>query len=423
MPSAASVYALVDCNGFYASCEQVFRPELRGKPVVVLSNNDGFVVARSKEAKALGVPDLEAFFKIERLLRKHQVAIFSSNYPLYGDMSERVMTTLRHFSPHIEVYSIDEMFLDTRGLQEEPQHYARQLKDTLWQHVRMPVGVGIAPSKTLAKLANKTAKQLPQLDGVCVLDNERKREWVLRRTPVAGVWGVAKRMAARLAELQIITAWDLATANAKVVRRRSSVCLERTIEELNGRACLALEELPPAKKQIYCTRSFGKKATTLQPVLEAVTLYATRAAEKLRMQNHLALAMHVFMHTSPFEASFHSVSKLVQLPYPTNDSREIVRLARQLVSELFSEGHAFLKAGVGLIDLVDRRHHQFDLLHPGQSGRTDKLMALFDAVNRREGKGKLFLAAQGVSQPWYMRQQFTSPQYTTQWRDIPKVQC
>lgn len=417
------MYALVDCNSFYASCEQVFRPDLRDKPVVVLSNNDGFVVARSKEAKALGIPDLEPFFKVEALLRKHNVAIFSSNYPLYGDLSDRVMTTLKQFSPHIEIYSIDEMFLDVRGIPAEPKIFAKEIKETLWQHIRMPVSVGVAPTKTLAKLANRIAKKIPALQGVCVMDDARKREWALKRTPVTGVWGVGKRMALRLAELQIHTAWDLAQSNAKMVRRRSNVSLERTIEELNGRACLALEELPPAKKQIYCTRSFGKKATELQPVLEAITLYATRAAEKLRMQKHLALGMHLFIHTSPLMANFHSVSRVVQLPYPTDDSREIVRLAREVVTDMYTDGHAFLKAGIGLIDLVDKKHHQFDLLHPGQAEKTDKLMLLFDKVNQRLGKGQLFLAAQGMEQPWYMRQQFTSPEYTTRWRDIPRVLC
>jgi DNA polymerase V len=417
------MFALVDCNGFYASCEQVFRPDLRGKPVVVLSNNDGFVVARSKEAKALGIPDLEPFFKVEPLLRKHAVAIFSSNYPLYGDMSERVMQTLRGFSPHLEIYSIDEMFLDIRGIPEEPKAYGHTIKSRVWDHVRMPVSVGMAPTKTLAKLASRTAKKIASTGGVCVLDQPHKWEWVLRRVPVSAVWGVGRRLSARLAELGIQTAWDLASSNPKMVRRRSNVCLERTIEELRGRPCLELEELPPAKKQIYCTRSFGNKARDIQPILEAITLYATRAAEKLRGQNHLALSMHVFVHTSPFAPNFHSVSEVAKLPYPTDDTREIVRLARSVVKKLYTPGHAFLKAGVGLIDIIDRKYYQFDLLHTGQPEKTDRLMHVLDAVNRRQGKGKLFLASQGISKPWYMRQHFTSPEYTTRWEDIPVAKC
>lgn len=418
-----TVFALVDCNSFYASCEQVFRPDLRDKAVVVLSNNDGFVVARSKEAKALGIGDLQPFFKVEQLLRRHNVTIFSSNYPLYGDISNRVMQTLQTFSPNIEVYSIDEMFLSLHGMPFEPGDYAQKIKTQLWDHIRMPVGVGVAPTKTLAKLANRAAKKIPKCNGVCVLDEPNKWEWYLQRVPVTAIWGVANRLAARLEPLNIHTAWDLASANPKQVRRVSSVNLERTIAELNGTPCLALEELPPAKKQIYCTRSFGKKAKELQPVLEGISLYAARAAEKLRMQRHLVLTMHVFMHTSPFQPGFHSVSDIVKLPYPTDDTRLITALARQTVKRLYSPGHAFLKAGVGLIEIVDRQHHQFDLLCPGQPVKTDKLMDIIDTVNQREGKGTVFLAAQGINKPWYMRQQFTSPKYTTKWQDIPVAQC
>lgn len=415
------MFALVDCNSFYASCEQVFRPDLRSKPVVVLSNNDGFIVARSKEAKALGIPDLEAFFKVEAFLRKNNVAIFSSNYPLYGDISQRVMTTLRTFSPEIEVYSIDEMFLSLSGFREDLFSYARQMKERIWQEVRIPVGVGVAPSKTLAKLANRAAKKIPQCNGVCVLDTPEKWQWLLKRTPLTNVWGIAKRMAARLQDLNINTAWDLATANAKIVRQRSSVNIERTIEELNGRSCLALEELPPAKKQVYCTRSFGKKATTLEPILEAISLYSARASEKLRAQQHLVVCMHVFIHTSPYEPNYYGDNATALLPYPTDDSRVITHFARKLVEQLYRPGHSFLKAGVGLVDLIDRKHYQFDLLSNGQSTRTDALMQTMDTLNKRLGKGTLFLGAQGVSRPWYMRQQFTSPQYTTRWRDIPTV--
>lgn len=413
--------ALVDCNSFYASCEQVFRPDLRGKPVVVLSNNDGFVVARSKEAKLLGIGDLQPFFKIEHMLRRHNVAIFSSNYPLYGDISRRVMHTLKTYSPEIEVYSIDEMFLSLAGISADYNTYGQEMKTCLWRHARIPVGVGIAPTKTLAKLANRVAKKVPKFNGVCVLDAPHKWEWVLRRVPVTAVWGIAQKTATRLTDLKIRSAWDLASANPQQVRKQSNICVERTMAELNGMPCLSLEEVPPAKQQIYCSRSFGKKATSLPPVLAALSLYATRASEKLRAQNSLALAIHVFIHTSPFEPNFHSVSEIAKLPYPTDDSRVITAKAREVATRIYSEGHAYLKAGIGLIQVVDKQHHQFDLLHPGQSTQADKLMHVIDGINQREGKGAVFLASQGVSKPWYMRQQFTSPQYTTKWTDIPIV--
>ena len=415
--------ALVDANSFYASCHQVFRPDLRGKPVVVLSNNDGFIVARSKEAKALGIPDLAAFFTVEKQLRQHRVAIFSSNYPLYGDLSSRVMTTLQQFSPSVEVYSIDEMFLDFSGLQEPWAEYGQRIKETVWQQVRIPVGVGMAPTKTLAKLANHLAKKHRQGQGVCALDQPYKWEWALRRLPVTAVWGIGRRLAQRLSHIGIHSAWDLARANSKWVRRHSTVCLERTIEELNGRACLAIDELPAPKKQIYCTRGFGYKLTEIEPIQQATALYARRATEKLRAQNHLAASLHVFLHTSPFAGDFYSNSLTVQLPYPTDDTRLISHYARAAIVRLFKDGHRYMKAGVGLLDLRDKTHQQFDLLHPGQSYAADRLMATLDQVNQRFGQGTLHLGSEGFTKKWAMRQAYTSPAYTTRWADIPVCHC
>lgn len=417
------MFALVDCNSFYASCEQVFRPDLRGKPVVVLSNNDGFLVSRSAEAKALGLGDLVPYFQVEAQLKKHKVAVFSSNYRLYGDLSNRVMTTLKNFSPNIEIYSIDEMFLDLTGLPLDLSTLGHAIKETVWQHTRIPVGVGVAPSKTLAKLANRGAKTLPRCAGVCVLDAPNKTDWLLKHFPVTKVWGIAGRLAARLAELGIKTAWDLARADAKTVRRRTSICVERTIAELNGISCLALEELPPAKKQIYCTRSFGKRAMTLEPILEAVSLYAARAAEKLRQQQHQVKTLHVFLNNSPFEGGYYCGSTTVQLPYPTDDTRLISEHAKTAITKLFKPGPAYMKAGVGLIELIDPRYQQLDLWQAGQSGKASALMHLVDQVNARHGRRSVFFAAQGMQQPWYMKQAHKSPEYTTSWSDLPIAHC
>ncbi|MCK9468945.1 MAG: Y-family DNA polymerase [Porticoccaceae bacterium] len=415
------MFALVDCNSFYASCEQVFRPDLRGKPVVVLSNNDGCIVARSKEAKALGVPDLQPYFKVENLLRRHGVAIFSSNYPLYGDMSRRVMSTLQGFDTPIEVYSIDEMFLDLSG--HSGGELAPLIRDTVWRELRIPVSLGLAPTKTLAKLANRVAKNAPACHGVCILDEPYKWQWVLERTAVREVWGVGRRLESRLRDLGIRSALDLARANSKVLRRHTSVNLERTIEELNGRVCLVLDDLPALKKQIYSTRSFGSRARSLPPLQEAVAHYAARAAEKLRAQRHLTRAVHVFMHTSPHETGYHSASDVVQLACPSDDGRVIVAAARKLAEKLYQPGHTFLKAGVGLLDIVDRRHYQFDLLNRGQSARSDALMNTLDIVNEKLGRGTLFIAGQGTHRPWAMRQQFRSPRYTTRWGEVPQVRA
>lgn len=419
------MFALVDCNSFYASTEQIFRPDLRGKPVVVLSNNDGCIVARSREAKSLGIPDLQPFFKIESLLREKNVHVFSSNYALYADISNRVMTCLQQFSPDIEVYSIDEMFLDLTGIKTDLKTYSADIKQRVWQHVKMPVCVGVAPSKTLAKLANRVAKKMPNTGGVCVLDTPEKWQWVLKRSSARDVWGIGKGMAQRLQHFNINSAWDLANANPKIIREMSNVVVERTIRELNGVACLDLESITPDKKQIYCTRSFGTKATDKETLRKALVHYASRATEKMRQQHHLATVLHVFIKTSPHQPNYYAASQVIQLPYPTDDSRLIASAVSTCLDRLFKQGHAYLKAGIGIIEMQAKTTHQFDFFETGQSAQTARLMNVMDKINQRHGKGSLFIAAQGSnpSRTWYMRQQFLSPQYTTQWADIPIVNC
>ncbi len=417
------MFCLVDCNSCYASCEQIFRPDLRDKPTVVLSNNDGFVIARSKEAKALGIEDLQPFFKIEATLRKHNVAIFSSNFPLYGDISNRVMNTLRLYSPQVEVYSIDEMFLYLEGIQQPLQDYGREIRNRLWRDIKMPVGVGMAPTKTLAKLANRAAKKIPKCNGVAVLDTAKKWDWMLRRTRIQDVWGIGSRLAQRLAVLDIYTACDLARANAREVRRHTSVNVARTIEELNGHSCLTLEELPPAKQQIYCTRSFGSKPSTLPPVLEAISVYAARAAEKLRQQQSFTGMLQIFLHTSPFDHMRYSNAGLVQLPYPTDDTRIIVSSARKVLKKLFKPGFHYMKAGIGLLDLSPRQYRQLDMFEAGQNINDDALMQVMDLINTRYGRNSVYIAAEGVHKKWFMRQAYKSPAYTTRWEELPCIRC
>lgn len=416
-------FCLVDCNSFYASCEQVFRPDLRNKPVVVLSNNDGFVIARNQQAKALGIPDLEPYFKVEHILQKNSVTIFSSNFPLYGDLSDRVMTTLREFAPQVEVYSIDEMFLSFSGFKEGLHSHGRAIKNTVWRDVRIPVSVGISSTKTLAKLANNAAKKIPKLDGVCLLETELQRQWLLKKTPVSKVWGVGRRYTRRLADMQVYSAWDLATSNYKILRRRFNVCLERTIAELNGLACIQLEEHPDDKKQIYCTRSFGKKITDLKDLQQAVSVYASRAAEKMRMQKHLGLALHVFIHTSSFEPNYYHNSLVIKLPYPTDDSRIIIERAKQVVTRIYKPDCRYLKAGVGIIDMVSKRHYQADLFQGRQPEKVDKTMIVLDQLNQQFGRNTAFFGAEGVQRKWRLRQGFKSPEYTTKISEIPLVRC
>lgn len=416
------MYALVDCNACYASCEQIFRPDLRGKPVVVLSNNDGCIIARSAEAKALGVPDLQAYFKIAGRLRRDGVQVFSANFRLYGDISAQVMATLRDFSPRVEQYSIDEMFLDLSGIEYDLPQLAAEIRDRLWREVRMPVGVGIAPSKTLAKLANHAAKKIKR-DGIAVLDRPHKWQWLQHRLPVNRVWGIGRRLQHRLHSLGIRSARQLAEADPVFIRRHSSVQVERTIRELNGEACFDLEEQPPARREIFVTRSFAEKTGRLDDLLGHISRYAVAAAEKLRQQNSLCQSLYVFAHTSEFEPGLYRGSRVVSLPWPSSDSRLIARHARVAMRHIHRPGLRFMKCGVGLLDIRDRRFHQADLFTPGQSAEDDRLMALLDRINRRFGRDSLVFGSEGLQGRWTMRQNLLSPGYTFRWSDLPRVRC
>ncbi len=418
------MFCLVDCNSFYASCEQVFRPDLRGKPVIVLSNNDCFIVARSAQAKALGIGDLQTMFNIKPWLHQNRVNIFSSNYPLYGDLSNRVMETLRLFSAHIEIYSIDEMFLFLDNTKSTSLNtYGRKIKETVYKHTALPVGVGIAPTKTLAKLASRAAKDIPKCQGVCVLDNAKKWDWMKKRTPVNKIWGISSRFARRLADLNIYTALELASANPKYIRRHFNVCVERIIEELNGHSCLSLEEVPNPRKQIYCTRSFARKTDQVQPILDAVSLYTARACEKLRAQESLSASIQVLLYSSTYHSNYYNSNRVVQLPWPSDDTRIISALARQTIQQMIQANVFYMKAGIGLLELSPKRHQQLDLFSPEQSVKTDQLMAVMDKINRQYGRNSIYLAAEGMHKKWAMRQAYRSPAYTSRWEDIPLIQC
>ena len=417
------MFALIDCNSFYASCEQVFRPDLRGKPVIVLSNNDGCAIAMSKEAKALGIKPFEPYFKMSAACAANGVQVFSSNYTLYGDMSARVVQTLARYAADIEVYSIDEVFVRPLSIFGTLQEYGQQMRQAVWKEVRIPVGVGMASTKTLAKLANRAAKKINSLNYVCVVENEIQREWLLKQVPVGDVWGVGGRISAKLNSMGIVSAYDLSRANTKHLRENFSVVLERTIEELNGISCLDLEEIPPQKKQIYCTRSFGEKTESLDEILQATSSYASRAAEKLRKQTHYAKTMHVFLQTSAYDEKSILKNTTIQLPYPTDDTRIIVKYARFAVSKLYEEGYRFQKSGIGLIEIVDKRFVQGDIFHQGQSEKSDLVMGVIDSINRKYGKGTVLTAAEGVEKRWAMKQEHKSPAYTTRWDELPRVRC
>ncbi len=414
--------ALVDCNSCYASCEQVFRPDLRDKPVIVLSNNDGCIIARSKQAKALGVPDLQPFFKIEKQLKRHQVRVFSANFRLYGDISNQVMATLREFSPHVEQYSIDEMFLDLKGMKQDMEAYGREIRKTIWQQVRMPVGVGIAPSKTLTKLANHAAKNI-KTSNVAVLDTPLKWQWLEKRLPIGKVWGIGKRLSLRLNALGIHNAYQLAQADPRFIRKQTNINVERTIRELNGEPCIGLDEEPAPKKEIFVTRSFGSKTSSEEELQRHISRYAAAAAEKLRSQNSFCSSIYLFAHTSEFKPDFYSNSVVLRLPYPSSDSALIIHHARQGMQQLYQPGSVFMKCGIGLLDIRDRSFYQYDLFTPGQKQTTDKLMQVVDSINQRYGRDSLTFGAEGLTGKWTMRQSRLSPAYTSSWKDIPRVCC
>lgn len=415
-------FAIVDCNNFYASCERLFRPALKNMPLVVLSNNDGCVVARSQEVKDLGIKMAVPVFKISDKVRRHKIEVFSSNYQLYGDISARVMQTLEQFSPHVEVYSIDEAFLDLSGI-ASLNDYGQKIRSTVIQHVGVPVCVGIAPTKTLAKLANYASKKFKATRGVVDLRETERQKRLLKITPVSEIWGVGRKHTLSLQRLGIKTALDLAQIEPRQIRRLYSVVLERTVCELNGESCIDLEKASPKKQQIVCSRSFGEKLTHYTDVREAICEFAARATEKLRGQNRLALMVNVFIRTSPFDnvGTNYANNATGKLISPSSDTRIILALVARLFDMIWKEGYRYAKAGVMLGDFCSPDHVQLDLFdrQPDQQ-QNNRLMQAVDSINQ-SGRGKIWFGGQRPQQDWFMKQANLSPAYTTRWSSIPEV--
>ncbi|RDH41306.1 translesion error-prone DNA polymerase V subunit UmuC [Zooshikella ganghwensis] len=417
-------FALVDCNSFYVSCEKVFRPDLKNRPVVVLSNNDGCVVARSKEAKQLGIKMGVPVFKIRDEIQRHSITVFSSNYTLYADMSNRVMRILEELAPRVEVYSIDEAFLDLTGVESAVSllDFGRDIRQKVGQDTGITVCVGIAPTKTLSKLANHAAKDYPATGGVVDLCCSERQRRLLTLYPVDEVWGVGRRLSKRLNAQGIMTALDLANTDPKTIRKGFSVVLERTVRELNGESCIDLEEIVPAKQQIVCSRSFGSRIMTINAMREAVSEYASRAGEKLRGQKRCAKVVSVFIRSSPFNPNelHYSNSASATLDMPTDDTRDIVRVAMMLLDFIWRDGIRYAKAGIMLSDFFEPGVFQQSLFSkPVDASKSQALMATIDKINRT-GKN-IFLASQGVKKAWSMQRHYLSPAYTTQWKDLPLV--
>ncbi|TCV96646.1 translesion error-prone DNA polymerase V subunit UmuC [Biostraticola tofi] len=417
------MYALVDVNSFYASCETVFRPDLRGRPVVVLSNNDGCVIARSAEAKKLGINMAEPYFKLRGLLERHGVVVFSSNYALYADMSMRVMTLLEEMAPAIEIYSIDEAFLNLTGIDNcvSLEQFGREVRQRIAQCTKLGVGVGIAPTKTLAKLANHAAKKWSRTGGVVDLSNPLRQRKLLALTAVEDVWGVGRRLGKRLGAMGITTAIQLADADTAFIRNNFSVVLERTVRELRGEACLAIEALPATKQQIVSSRSFSHRISDYQAMREAVCSYASRAAEKLRTEKQYCRQVSVFIRTSPHDTAskYYANQATSRIPIPTQDTRDIIALALHGLERIWQPDQRYIKAGIVLGDFFNHGVAQpglFDEFRP--RANSDSLMTLLDTYNR-SGRGKIWFAGQGVNQDWKMKREMLSPAYTTRYNECP----
>jgi DNA polymerase V len=424
---SAPCFALIDCNSFYASCEKLFRPDLARRPVVVLSNNDGCVVACSAEAKALGIKMAVPAYQIKPLLEREQVAVFSSNYALYADISNRVMSTLETLAPAVEVYSIDEAFLDFTGMMTSHDllEHGYRIRETVNRWVGVPVSVGIAPTKTLAKLANHAAKQYPGTKGVVDLRDPERQRRLMKLMPVREVWGIGRQMEKHLAGMGIRTALQLAKCDPGVMRRSFSVVLERTIRELNGIACIGLEASPEARKQIICSRTFSHRVTVFQELHEAISSYAHRAAEKLREDKRYARIITVFLRTNRFNPREpqHHPSASIELPLPTADSRDINHAALTILSSIYRDDFRYMKAGVMLSDFYEPGVFQQNLFEPGQERPHSKvLMQTLDSINR-SGLGRVFFAGEGIRKDWAMKRAHLSPRYTTSWKDLPFVRA
>ena len=419
--------ALIDVNNFYVSCERVFNPKLTNKPVVVLSNNDGCAVARSNEVKALGVTMGAPWFKLKDLAKQHGIIALSSNYALYADMSNRVMSILRDFSPNQEVYSIDESFLDLTDFKHKNlNYYGQAMRGRILQWTGLPVCVGIGATKTLSKLANHCAKKRKEFNSVCNLNTmpASDLDGLLSQIDVGEIWGVGRKLAPKLQALGFNTVLDLKRANPERLRQQFSVVMEKTIRELNGTVCIEMEEISPPKKQILNSRSFGHPVSDYDSLAESITLYMSSAAVKLRRQQSFAGSVHVFITTSPPKPKepFYSNATTISLPSPTADTRQLVNIALWGLKKIYKPNHNYAKAGVMLGELVPAQGAQTDLFSQASAyPKSAALMSAMDSINKKMGKESIKLASEGFKRPWKMKQNSKSPSYTSHWDEILKV--
>lgn len=419
-------FALVDCNNFYASCERVFRPELQGVPIVVLSNNDGCIIARSAEAKAAGIPMCEPYFKCRAQFERNGVEVFSSNYALYGDMSARVMRVLARFSPRLEIYSIDEAFVDLSCVPGGAEQYARRLRATVHRWTGIPVSIGIGASKTLAKVANRFAKRHARFRGVFELD-ESLSDRVLDRVDIGDVWGIGHRHAKRLRGMGVSTARQFRDLDRDWVKRKMAITGLQTLLELRGMPCFDLGTASTSKKSIVSSRSFGRPVKTLQELKEATACYTARAAEKLRRQKSVTSGLMVFIQTNRFSVHQPRYSNSEYLPiHPaTMHTPTLIRIAHRALDRIWRDGYSYKKSGVMLSGLEPAHGRWLSLLELPPDHRPDHapLMHAVDSINARWGRDTVSFAASGIERPWRMRRGMRSPRYTTAWGELPVVKA
>jgi len=419
------MYALVDCNNFFVSAERVFNSSLEGKPVIVLSNNDGCAISRSNEAKALGIKMGANFFEIENIVKQHNVQVFSTNFVLYADMSLRVKGLLNIYCPNIEDYSIDESFLDFNGFDAHYnlKEYCTNIADTIKQGTGIPVSVGLAPTKTLAKVANKYAKKYPGYKSVCVIDTEDKRITALKKFEIGDVWGIGRQHTKRLTEMGIKTAFDFTQLHRAWVRKNMTVIGERTWRELLGEPCIQMESVQSDKQSIMVSRSFGKMIPDYKTLSEAVSTYSSMVAAKLRTQKSCAKSLLVFVDTNPYREDLKQYSQhiVMNLPVATNSTTEIIRYALEGLRTIFKPDYLYKKAGIMAMDICSQNAVQSNLFDTVNRIKDKNLMDVLDTVNNKYGRNTLKIAVMGDGRAWKIKQERLSPCYTTRMSDFPKV--
>jgi DNA polymerase V len=417
------MFALIDCNSFYASCEKIFRPDLKHRPIVVLSNNDGCVIARSPEAKKMGINMTQPWYQVKDQYLSKGGVVFSSNYEFYADISNRVMNVLSDLCPEIDIYSIDEAFLDLRTFRKNIDlvNFAYDCKKRIKDWIGVPVSIGIAPTKTLAKLANKVAKDDPRFDGVVILSEPRIIRHFLKSMPIEKIWGIGRKLTAKLENIDIKTAYDLSQVDSRLIGDNFNVVLERTVRELKGQSCITLHDFMEPKKQIMVSRSFGRSIRSKSVLSEAISFHASRAAEKLRHEKQKCRLITAFIRSNRFNTRVRQIyaAKSFELVHPTDDTRIIIKNANRILDQIFADGYQYAKAGILLSDFTNKYGYQMSLFDKKRDEKiASRLMETVDYINLME-IAKIGFGNQGYRNTWRMKREIKSKRYTTKIEEIP----